>query len=146
VCRAREEHTAAPATPGSRRALEEQLRTWATGHAHSITWTANATEVPDPWESAAHRLFFEGRTPEGGYEAEFQRLPDGTVEVSQTLLNDWDPAGWMPSTTTERVLPDAEARGEFLREVGAPWHASPFPEIKPRTRRVIQDEDAREWR
>lgn len=132
VCRAGDEHVAAPATPESRRALEERLRGWATGHPHSIAWTANPTEMADPWESAAHRLFFEGRTPEaGGYEAEYQRLPDGTVRVTETMLNDWDPAGWMPSTDTVRMLSEAHARYEFVREMGLPWHASPFPQILP---------------
>lgn len=133
VCRAGDEHQAAPATPESRRELEERLRGWATGHPHTITWTANPTDVPDPWESAGHRLFFEGRTAEaGGYEAEFQRLADGTVRWTETMLNDWDPAGWMPSTDTERVLADADARHVFLREMSLAAHASPFPEIRPR--------------
>jgi len=133
VCRAGDEHKAAPATPESRRVLEERLWGWATGHPHSIAWAANPTGMPDPWESARHRLFFEGRTPEaGGYEAEYQRLPDGTVRVTETSLNDWDPAGWIPSTTTERVLSDTEARREFVTEMGYSSHATPFPAILPR--------------
>jgi len=133
VCRAGEEHSAAPATPESRRALADRLRSWAEGHPHTIAWTANPTQTPDPWESAGHRLFFEGRTLEwGGVEAEYERLPDGTVRVTDTLLNDWDPAGWMPSTSDDRVLPEEEAWGEFLREMARTSHASPFPAILPR--------------
>ncbi|HET7460318.1 MAG TPA: hypothetical protein VFJ82_03685 [Longimicrobium sp.] len=133
VCRAGDEHNAAPATPESRSELEKRLRSWATGHPHSITWTANPTEVPDPWESAGHTLFFEGRDAQvGGFEAEYERLPDGTVRVTETMLNDWDPAGWMPSTSTEHVLSDVEARSEFLGEMEFTSHASPFPAILPR--------------
>ena len=132
VCRVGEEHANAPATPESRRALEERLRGWATGHPHSITWAANPTELPDPWESTGHTLFFEGDTDMGGYEAAYERLADGTVRMIETLLNDWDPAGWMPPTVKEHVLPYADALREFLWELARLGHASPFPAILPR--------------
>ncbi|HET7228373.1 MAG TPA: hypothetical protein VFJ16_00080 [Longimicrobium sp.] len=133
VCRATDDHWSAPASPDSRRELAGRLRGWATGHPHTLSWAANPAATPDPWESAAHTLFFEGRDPmAGGYEIEYQRLPDGTIRLTETLLNDWDPAGWMPSTTTERVLAEADARREFIDDMRTASRASPFPEIRPR--------------
>jgi hypothetical protein len=133
VCRAGEEHWSAPATPESRRELAERLRSWATGHPHTIAWTANPTDLADAWESTRHRLYFEGQSAYGGVAATFERRDDGTVQVTDTLLNDWDPAGWMPPTDTERVLAEVDGRREFIDAMAARWHTEPLPQVIPRT-------------
>jgi hypothetical protein len=118
--------------PAARWELVERLMAWERGEPVTPAWQPNPTTVRDPFDSPDHSLKFFGTGTGGSWEMEFARQPDGRYRVSDTLNNDFDPAGPAFPTTSTRELDAGAARAELEREMRTAGRRNPFPAIVPR--------------
>ena len=132
VSKAGDEYWSSPAVPAARQALLERLMAWERGERVTPAWQPNPTAARDPFDSPDHSLKFFGTGSLGSWEDELARQPDGTYRVSETLNNDFDPAGPAFPVTRTRELDADAARVELEWKMRAGNYGSPFPAIVPR--------------
>jgi hypothetical protein len=132
ICADRDAYWSSPASPAAGQALLHRLVEWEAGATGTARWRENPTSSADPFDSLDHSLRFYGIGSGGSWEDEFARQPDGRYAVTETLNNDFDPAGpAFPRSSTREMDADA-ARVELERMMRAGGRPDPFPAIVPR--------------
>jgi hypothetical protein len=126
------DYWSSPATRAARQELIDRLTCWQPGEQVKPEWKPNPTGTLDPFESLEHSLRFVGTGSGGGWEVDFARQPDGGYRVSETLGNDFDPAGPACPRTSVRRIEAAAARVEVEREMREAARRYSFPAIVPR--------------
>jgi hypothetical protein len=129
-----EAYWSSPATPAARQELIERLMAWERGEPVTPAWQPNPATTHDPFDSLEHAFRFSGTGSGGSWEDELARQPDGTYRLSETLNNDFDPAGPPSPVTRTRELDADAARAELERRMRGGGRPSPFPAIVPRDR------------
>ena len=76
----------------------------------TVRWWDNPTTSADPFDSPDHSLKFLGSDIGGSYADDFARQPDGSNLVTDTVNNDFDPAGpAFPRSSVREMDADAAA-------------------------------------
>jgi hypothetical protein len=121
-----------PAGPAARQELIDRLQAWERGEMVTVRWEENPTAFADPFDSPDHAFIFYGLASGGSWEEDFARQPDGSYVLTETLNNDFDPAGPAFPRSSAGEVDAGTARAELERMMRSGGRRNPFPAIVPR--------------